>query len=156
LRAPLYAPAWSPDGETHGLLRQARQALGARRRAAVQLQEVADDPRGQIIDYAWSPGGGHLAFAWQIPSGPRSTSGAPPTARAQGHGRPEQRVVPSWDPEGKYLFYLSERTFAPQISSQHRVELRRQPQTGIFALALRKDVPHPFPPESDEVNRRRR
>src|SRR6185436_17296298 len=57
---------------------------------------------------------------------------------------------PAWDPQGNYLYYLSDREFAPQISSiEFNYALNRS--TGIFALALRKDVKHPFPQESDEV-----
>jgi tricorn protease len=58
--------------------------------------------------------------------------------------------APSWDPEGKYLFFLSEREFAPQLSTVE-FNFATNRTTGIFALALRADVPHLFPPESDEV-----
>ena len=57
---------------------------------------------------------------------------------------------PAWDPQGNYLYYLSDREYAPQISSiEFNYALNRS--TGIFALALRRDVKSPFPPESDEV-----
>ena len=57
---------------------------------------------------------------------------------------------PAWDPDGNYLFYLSDRDYAPQISTAE-FNYATNRTTGIFALALRKDVKHPFPPESDEV-----
>ena len=44
----------------------------------------------------------------------------------------------------------SDREFAPQISTVE-FNFATNRTTGIFALALRKDVKHPFPPESDEV-----
>ena len=62
---------------------------------------------------------------------------------------------PAWDPDGNYLFYLSDREFAPQISAAE-FNYATNRTTGIFALALRKDVKHPFPPESDEVTVDRR
>lgn len=57
---------------------------------------------------------------------------------------------PVWDPAGNYLYYLSRREFAPQVS---RVEwnFAGNRDTGIFALALRKDVPNLFGPQSDEL-----
>jgi tricorn protease len=55
-----------------------------------------------------------------------------------------------WDPEGNFLFYLSDRQYAPQISTVE-FNYASNRTTGIFAMALRKDVKHPFPPESDEV-----
>ena len=58
--------------------------------------------------------------------------------------------APSWDPEGKYLYYLSERQFAPQIS-QVEWNYAGARMTGLFALTLKKDGKDPFPPPSDEV-----
>src|SRR5262249_28708803 len=57
---------------------------------------------------------------------------------------------PAWDPEGRYLYYLSERELSPQISL-FELNYAVNRATGIFALGLRTDVAHPFPPESDEV-----
>src|SRR5262249_61179103 len=45
---------------------------------------------------------------------------------------------------------LSTREFAPLISGVE-FNYASNKDTGIFALALRKDVKHPFPAESDEV-----
>ena len=57
---------------------------------------------------------------------------------------------PAWDPQGNYLYFLSDREFAPQISNiEFNYATNRRPY--IYAMALRKDVKHPFPPESDEV-----
>jgi tricorn protease len=45
---------------------------------------------------------------------------------------------------------LSDREFAPQISNiEFNYAANRE--TMVYALALRKDVKNPFPPESDEV-----
>ena len=52
---------------------------------------------------------------------------------------------PVFGPEGKYLFFLSDREYAPQVSSAEW-DYATDRTTGIFALALRKDVPAPFPP----------
>src|SRR4029079_4567634 len=57
---------------------------------------------------------------------------------------------PTWDPQGNYLYFLSDREFAPQISNIEFNFATNRP-TYIYAMTLRKDVKHPFPPESDEV-----
>ena len=84
-----------------------------------------------------------------------ATTPGRPTARylAFSHGRPERHArslhvwsvgrrqartasptscsnerAPAWDPEGNYLYFLSDREFAPQISDA-RVELRRRTAT---------------------------
>jgi tricorn protease len=58
---------------------------------------------------------------------------------------------PVWDPQGSYLYYISNREFAPQISNVE-FNYATNRDAYIYAMALRKDVKHPFPPESDEVS----
>src|SRR5439155_222856 len=114
---------------------------------------VASSKRGQIRDYTWSPFGNHLAFSINNSNGHQSLY-----IWSAGDEKLLHRVTdeyfdahgPSWDPKGDYLFYLDDHEFAPLISNvEFNFALTRS--TGIFALALRKDVKHPFPPESDEV-----
>jgi len=56
----------------------------------------------------------------------------------------------AWDSEGNYLYYSAVHDFAPLIS---QIEFNFATNRGqdLYALALRKDVKNPFPPESDEV-----
>lgn len=57
---------------------------------------------------------------------------------------------PAWGAKGEFLYYLSDRSFVPQLSHiEWNFALNRE--VGIFAMALRKDVKHPFAPKSDEV-----
>ena len=118
-----------------------------------EVIEVADEARGSLRDYVWSPRGGHLAFSMTDPttSSAPSGSGASPTATL--HRITDELFHewnPAWDPDGDYLYYLSDRQFAPQLGSFEWNYLVDR-ETGIYALALRLDVEHPLPPESDEV-----
>jgi len=118
-----------------------------------RIIEVADDAFGRMFDHAWSPDGQWLAFSLAERAGTRSLH---IWSVADGQVR---RVTdgmftvggPAWDPAGDYLWFLSDREFAPQISNVEW-NFAGNRQTGVFALALRKDVKHPFPPESDEVS----
>ncbi len=101
--------------------------------------------------------GRRAATTWRSACG-APTGSARSTSGARGDG--QLRTItdemfnaenPAWDPDGDYLFYLSDRDYAPQISSVE-FNYATNRTTGIFALALRKDVKHPFPPESDEVS----
>jgi tricorn protease len=147
----LYTPAWSGDGKRLAFADKDGKVyvLTIADRKVVQ---VADDEYGRVRDYAWSKDGGHLAFSlgnenrfqslhiWSVADG---------SLRRVGDGTFNE-YGPAWDPEGNYLYFLSERQFAPQISSVEW-NYAGSRDTGIFALALRRDVKHPFPPESDEV-----
>jgi tricorn protease len=57
---------------------------------------------------------------------------------------------PAFDPDGKYLFFLSEREINPTLGSfelSYTVNRTSRPQ----ALVLRADLPSPFAPRSDEA-----
>jgi tricorn protease len=150
-RAMLYAPEWAPDGKRLALSDKNGKlyVLTLDGRAVV---EIADDQFGRIGDYVWSPNGGHLAFSMQEHSGFSSIyiwSVSDGQVRRVTDGLNEE-YGPAWDPEGKYLYYLSDREYAPQLS-QIEWNIAGARMTGIFAATLRKDVENPFAPESDEV-----
>ncbi|HXG94428.1 MAG TPA: S41 family peptidase [Blastocatellia bacterium] len=151
-KAMRYAPEWSPDGK--------RIAFGDKdgkvyvvTLADKKIIEVADSPRGQVRDYTWSPRGNFLAFSMAANANGFSSVYIWNAADGKLHQVTDglfNSYNPAWDPAGNYLYYLSDREFAPQISSiEFNYALNRE--TNIYAMALRKDVKNPFPPESDEV-----
>ena len=146
-----YAPEWAPDGK--------RIAFGDKdgklyvlTLADRKIVEVADSYRGQIRDYTWSPRGNFLAFTM-----PNQNQFASVFVWSANDAQ-VRRVTddnfnsynPAWDPQGNYLYFFSDREFAPQLSNIEFNYATNRP-TYIYAMALRKDVKHPFPPESDEV-----
>ena len=117
-----------------------------------QIRDVAHDTEGAIGDYTWSPDSQYLAFTLDQPNDMGSIC-----IWSLDDGE-LHRVTddlfddysPSWGSDGKYLYYLSDRTFAPQIGTREWNFIENR-QAGLFALALRADVDSPFPPQSDEV-----
>jgi tricorn protease len=146
-----YAPAWSPDGSRIAFSDKDGRlyvlTLQGRR-----LVEIADDPRGQILDYSWAPRGNHLAWSMADARGVRAIhvwSAADNRARQVTEGFFGE-WSPAWDGDGDFLYFLSNREFAPQLSN-NEWNFAGNRSTRIFALSLRRDLPHPFPPRSDEV-----
>jgi tricorn protease len=146
-----YLPIWSPDGERIAFSDKNGKIYVVEVESG-RITEVADSKAGQVTDYTWAPDGGHLAFSLPDPTGLRSvytwSRDGGDLRRVTGPSFNE--FEPVWDPEGKYLYYLTDRQFAPQVGSlEWNFVVDRE--TEIHVLALRKDVEHPFPPESDEV-----
>lgn len=150
-RAMRYAPSWAPDGKRLAFADKDGK-LWVLTLAGRKLAEVADERRGGLGDFAWSPDGSWLAYTLTDADFMRSI-----WIWSAADGR-TQRVTseifdessPAWDPDGQYLFFLSSREYAPLfdvVDFNYAVDRT----VGVYALALRKDVPHPFPPESDEV-----
>lgn len=57
---------------------------------------------------------------------------------------------PAFSPDGKYLYFASERSFQPRFGPYDQVPLWSE-TTCLYLVTLQADAPHPFPPESDEV-----
>ncbi len=147
-----YQPEWSPDGKRIAFSDKDGKVYVVTL-ADRKVIEIADSPHGQIRDYTWSPRGNYLAFSFD--ENPNRFS----AIYVWSAGDSKLRKVtddmfnaysPAWDPQGNYLYFLADREFQPQIS-QIEFNYATNRTAYIYAIALRKDVKHPFPPESDEV-----
>jgi tricorn protease len=147
-----YQPAWSADGK--------RIAFGDKdgkiwvvTLSDRKMIEIVDSPNGQIRDYTWSPRGNYLAFSMSA-----GGNGFASIYIWSAVDNKVRRVTdemfnafnPAWDPQGNYLYFISNREFAPQISN---IEFNYAGNRSayIYAMTLRKDGKNPFPAESDEV-----
>lgn len=147
-----YQPDWSADGK--------RVAFGDKdgkiwvvTLADKKTIEIVDSPRNQIRDYVWSPSGNFLAFSMTANGNGFSQIYVWNAADGQVRRVTDEMFNafnPVWDPQGNYLYFISDHEFAPQISGiEFNYATNRT--SYIYAMALRNDVKHPFPPESDEV-----
>jgi tricorn protease len=147
-----YQPDWSADGKYIAFSDKDGKIFVVTL-ADKKATEIVDAPRGQIRDYVWSPSGSYLAFSYATNGNGFSQIHVWSATDGKVHRVTDQMFNaqnPVWDPTGSYLYFISTREFAPQISNiEFNYATNRD--SYIYAMALRKDVKHPFPPESDEV-----
>jgi tricorn protease len=150
-KAMRYQPEWSADGKWIAF-GDKDGVLWALSVAEKKLTQIVHSAHGAILDYAWSPKSGFLAYSMNNSNGFGSIS-IWNAADGQTHKITDENFdsgVPAWDPDGNYLFFESVHEFAPVIS-QAEFNFASDRGREIYAMALRKDVQNPFPPESDEV-----
>jgi tricorn protease len=147
-----YQPEWSADGKRIAFSDKDGRVFVVTV-ADKKMTEIVKTPRNQIRDYVWSPSGNYLAFSMSVrPSGFASIYiwNAADNKVSRLTDDMFNAGSPVWDPQGNYLYFASQREFAPQISN---IEFNYATNRDVYlyAMALRKDVKHPFPAESDEV-----
>jgi len=149
--AQRYAPQWSSDskkivfGDKNGRVYVVTVATK-------EMKMIVDAPNGQITDYEFSPKGNFVSYSMSGPTGVTSVY------VWNAEDNTNHRVTPemfsshdaAWDPSGGYLYFLSEREYAPLIGNTE-FNYASNRSTYVYALALRKDSKNPFPAESDEV-----
>jgi len=150
-----YAPAWSPDGKqvawsTSDLGLYILPAEGG------TVTEVARSGNYAIREYVWSPDGRWLAYTLTLPSEYASIfiydTKDMETHRVTGDYSDDNS--PAWDPDGRYLYYVSSRAVNPFLGQfdWNNVE---QKNDKLYMVLLRDDVENPLaetaglPPEEE-------
>jgi tricorn protease len=117
-----------------------------------QARIVDRAPADRIADLAWSPDGRWVAYTWSPYSG---TSIIRVVDAETGTTHDITSLVladrsPSFDPEGKYLYFLSAREFKP-VYDATQFELSFPQAQRPFLVTLRKDVRDPFVPKPKSI-----
>ncbi|KAB2961306.1 MAG: protein kinase [Thermoanaerobaculia bacterium] len=114
-----FNPAWSPDGKTLAYTtgRMELRPQNSEGRSELWIVEVSGgEPRrlygGDAIVPSWSPGGGRIAFSQRLQVERNvslhtiAASGGEPVFV---HGTKEIEWNPVWSPDGRYLYYSSDK-----------------------------------------------
>ncbi len=134
---------WSPDSRTLAFTDK-RNRLLCIDAAGGDAQLIDRGTRAPLRDVEWSPDSRWLCYTKDADN----TYDAVWLAAADG-GTPPRRVTDPWhdsssptfDPDGRYLYFVSARDFAfDGFDAEQR----------LYALLLQADAPHPLAPRSDE------
>jgi tricorn protease len=146
----LYGPVFSPDGKMLAFSDSSHRlwTVGVEGGAPKQ---VAQDKQSEIHDQAFSPDGRWLAFSLSAYSRRRDLylyeiATGHLTRLGDGSGIDGN---PVWSPDGKYLYFESNRHENP-VPSDIEFDFAVLKSTGVYAIPLAKDTASPMAPRSDE------
>ena len=151
----MFQPIWSPDG---------KKLAWADKDLQLWYVDIADKKPvkvdtgrfAEITDYSWSPDSKWIGYDKQNTSSfsavyiyslesKQITAVTSDLVNSQ---------LPVWDPEGKYLYFLSDRDYN-EVVGGFDFEFTNPKTTRVYLLTLRADLPSPFPALSDETEIKR-
>ncbi|MGH8146245.1 MAG: S41 family peptidase [Rhodanobacteraceae bacterium] len=145
-----YGPTWSPGSDKLAFSDNEHRLwiLDVKSR---KLTQVAQDKNNEMHDYSWSPDGRWLAYStgnvhgihqiwlYNLASG-KATRVSSPMDNDQG---------PVFDPDGKYLYFVSARHENPTFS-ETEFNIATLQMYGVYVTTLSKGEASPFAPRNDE------
>ncbi|MFZ0760596.1 MAG: S41 family peptidase [Candidatus Sulfotelmatobacter sp.] len=146
-----FGPVWSPDSKRLAWadkdLRLWYVDIGDKKPVAVDRGEF-----NEIVNYSWSPDSKWIAYDKQLQSGLSvvylySTVDKKITPVT---GDLVNSNSPVFDPEGNYLYFLSDRDYN-EVLGNFDFEFANPKTTRPYLVTLRADAPSPFPALSDET-----
>ncbi len=141
---------WSPDGEKLAFADK-KQRLRYVEVASGRLVDVDRSDTNDITTYIWSPDSQWLAYTKNAAN---QMSVIWLYSLASGKAAPLtdpliSNFSPAFDPEGRYLYFLSNRDFNLTFSDWEFSYVYTGP-TRLYAGTLHPDIPRPLQPRSDE------
>jgi tricorn protease len=147
-----YSPTWSPDGKLIGYS-TTRGEIWYVDVASGKTTKVDTDPLGDqsSIPLSWSPDSKWLAYPRNIANrlGAVFVYDVAKAGATQVTDGMSAAGWPAFDASGKYLYFLASTDAGP--ASDFSMMTYDHPITrSLYAIVLRKDLPSPLAPESDE------
>ncbi len=146
-----FPPVWSPDSKKIAWSDRAMRLwyvdLGEKKPVQVDKAVV-----WEISEYAWSPDSRWIAYTKAQDNDLAAIYLYSLESRASTRvtSNLERSRDPVFDPDGKYLYLLSDRDVNP-VMGQLEASFTVTSMTRPYALVLRSDLPSPFAPRSDEA-----
>jgi tricorn protease len=147
---------WSPDSEKLAFVDQAMNIYlyDLEAEKLTRMDRGVYMFQGDLSSFrvAWSADSRWAAFSREIEDARRQAVFLYDTQEATLHQATSAFYSdsdPFFDPDGKYLYFLSTRTFAPIYSDLDNSWIYAN-TTNVVAVPLRKDVPSPLAPRNDD------
>ena len=140
----VYELAVSPVGDAAAVTNQRDEILFVDLESG-RVHSADRSGHGRITGLSWAPDGRFLAYAW--PDSAKTTA-IRLFDRREGKARTITRPVlqdyaPTFDPKGRYLYFLSARVYDPSYDTlQFAMSFQRG--TRPYLITLRKDLENPF------------
>lgn len=147
----MFPPVWSPDSKKIAWSDQLINLwwIDISDKKPVKVDH---DEYGEITNYSWSPDSKWLTYDKQAENNLAqvylySLEDRKPTAVTTSMNN---SYNPVFDPEGKYLYLLSDRDFN-EVLGNVDFEFANPKTTRVYVVTLKKDEPSPFGVQSDET-----
>lgn len=149
-----YQPRWSPDGKKI-LYHDKRMTLwyvevdGGE---PVKIDQDFTETFERTLDPVWSPDSRWVVYTKRLPSNMHAVFAYDLQAKARVQvtdGLSDARF-PAFDLSGKYLFFTASTDLGPASSWLDLSGVNRPVTRSVYLAVLRRDLPSPLAPESDE------
>lgn len=149
-KIPLDGPVWSPDSKLIAY-RDFSNALNLVDVAAKTKTKIDQADYDSISDYRFSPDSKWIAYSKQEDGFTRSLFlyNIEKKTSTKISRSPMRDSSPVFDPEGKYLYFMSERNVVAK-SDAIDFQMDFAETTKLYALPLASDTPSPLPLTNDE------
>ncbi len=151
-RAFRYSPRWSPDSK-YIAFSDKTGSLFVVEAESGKISKVDKDDWSELHQYSWSPDSRWLAYAKNA----ENRMGMIMVYEVE-TGQTHQLTSdfyddsqPVFDPEGKYLYYFSDRHFQPVYGDMDATWVYPN-STELFAVPLTREIQSPLAPRNDEVS----
>ncbi|HEX5313290.1 MAG TPA: PDZ domain-containing protein, partial [Gammaproteobacteria bacterium] len=149
-----YQPVFSPDGKriAYSDKRLNLWYVDLDHPQPVKVDTDLYDTPLHEFDQVWSPDGQWLAYTKQLPNHLRAVfvySLATHKARQVTDGMSDC-LYPAWDASGKYLYFTASTDTALSNGWLDMTSESHPVNRNVYVAVLRKDLPSPLKPESDE------
>ena len=149
-----YNPAWSPDGKKIAYADKRLNAWYVDIEKATPIKvdtDLFDSFQGPMVS-VWSPDSKWLAYSKALPSHMTaifvySLDSGKATQVTDGMSAAQ---FPVFDKSGKYLYFAASTDVGPAIGPGDMSGMDRPVTRSIYLAVLRKGIPSPLAPESDE------